>query len=260
MIRILLFIFSIGLGIDSFGQTSNDYYKSGMEAVQNGKYEIAIDMFTRSIDLNSKNIEALAERGMSKYFLKDDSGALKDFDYALKIDKFHSYALLGRGFAKGSIGNSIGAIEDLTKVIENPPSVIGNLVHPKHVEEINGRLKELDDKYKNWAYRARGKYKSKLGDLRGAIQDFNKALEYNSVDSEVYYLRAMSKQDLDDLNGCIVDLDRAIEINPKDASYYIQRGLVFLKIGMTERGCLDLSKAGELGYGSVYEIITEFCK
>ena len=77
MMKMLFFIFSISIGIQSYGQSDMDYYKKGIDAVRKMQYEVAIELFNKSINLNTVNIESIVERGWAKYHLKDDSGALK---------------------------------------------------------------------------------------------------------------------------------------------------------------------------------------
>ena len=40
---------------------------------------------------------------------------------------------------------------------------------------------------------------------------------------------------------------------------YINRGLAKLGLGQKDSGCLDFSKAGELGYSEAYQSIKEYC-
>ena len=48
--------------------------------------------------------------------------------------------------------------------------------------------------------------KDDLGDLKGAIEDFSKAIHLNSDDSRIYNLRGQAKDGLKDLSGAIHDL------------------------------------------------------
>jgi len=93
----------------------------------------------------------------------------------------------------------------------------------------------------------------------GAIQDYNKAIELNPKDANVYYMRGNAKDNLQDYRGAIQDYSKAIEINPSDAASYYMRGLDKLLLEQKDNGCLDLSKAGELGLVGAYEAIKEFC-
>jgi len=40
---------------------------------------------------------------------------------------------------------------------------------------------------------------------------------------------------------------------------YYHRGLAKILLGQKDNGCLDLSKAGELGSAKAYEAIKNFC-
>ncbi len=55
------------------------------------------------------------------------------------------------------------------------------------------------------------------------------------------------------------DYNKAIELNPNLAEVYYNRGLAKIGLGQKDSGCLDLSKAGEMGYADAYEFINEYC-
>ena len=70
---------------------------------------------------------------------------------------------------------------------------------------------------------------------------------------EIYYK-------LGEYEKCIKDMNKAISIDKEaDNSYYL-RGLAKIKIGKSEEGCKDLSKAGELGKTEAYEAMKQNCK
>ncbi len=56
------------------------------------------------------------------------------------------------------------------------------------------------------------------------------------------------------------DYNKLIEINPKFGEAYYGRGLAnLLGLGEKDSGCLDLSKAGEMGVNAAYQYIKEYC-
>lgn len=116
---------------------------------------------------------------------------------------------------------------------------------------------ELDSgNYK--AYNNRGSCKKELGDFHGAIQDYNKAIAIDPTHSMQFSARAFVKAQLGDYRGAIQDYGKAIELNPKDANSFFNRGLVRIQLKDLD-GCLDLSKAGELGFVEAYDAIRQFC-
>ena len=63
---------------------------------------------------------------------------------------------------------------------------------------------------------------------------------------------------LKDYRAALVDYDKAIELNPNFADAYFNRGLTNIFLGNNKKGIADLSKAGELGIYSAYNIIKRF--
>ncbi len=137
-----------------------------------------------------------------------------------------------------------GAVSELTKAIE--------LENPNYV--LIG----------NW-YSMRGGLKAVLGDYRGALEDYEKAVRLipeNYLESLAlaYGGRGNMKMQLERNKDAIKDFNKAIKLSPKDGSNYGMRGLVKTKINSKkESGCLDFSKAGELGFKEAFEYIKTFC-
>ena len=78
--------------------------------------------------------------------------------------------------------------------------------------------------------------------------------------AEDYFTRGLAKYDLEYYKGAVEDFNKAIQLNPDEAVAYNNRGNAkyFLKdmIG----ACKDWSKAGELGYSDAFILIKEYCK
>ena len=54
------------------------------------------------------------------------------------------------------------------------------------------------------------------------------------------------------------DYTRAIELEPSLGEAYYNRGLVQIFMKDTRKGCMDLSKAGELGIEAAYDVLRQF--
>ena len=54
------------------------------------------------------------------------------------------------------------------------------------------------------------------------------------------------------------DYTKAISLNPAFAEAYYNRGIIQLFMKDTRKGCLDLSKAGELGITEAYEVLKRY--
>ena len=116
---------------------------------------------------------------------------------------------------------------------------------------------EIDSLYQI-AFSQRGNAKYLLKDFRGAILDFSKSIELKK-DYLDFYFRGKCYFLLNKLDDALSDFNKAIELNEKHALAYYNRGLVRIELNDLEKGCLDLSKAGELGYTFAYDKILEHC-
>ena len=68
-----------------------------------------------------------------------------------------------------------------------------------------------------------------------------------------------AKQFLQAYEDAINDCSKIIQSKPKSADAYSMRGLLRIEFGDQKQGCLDLSKAGELGDQKAYDAIKEKC-
>lgn len=91
-----------------------------------------------------------------------------------------------------------------------------------------------------------------------AIADLNKAARLFPEFAYIYYNRA----NLHCLSGrmpeAIEDYSRAIELDPAFGEAYYNRGLIQIYLKDTRKGCLDMSKAGELGIGEAYRVLKRY--
>jgi tetratricopeptide (TPR) repeat protein len=136
-----------------------------------------------------------------------------------------------------------------------------------------------DDSLSDKHYNISGVNKQKVKDYRGAILDFNKAIELNPENKEAFFERGMSKSKLKDYRGAILDFNKAIELYTVSVNFcverhlqdsaefwskilakvYYNRGLCKMKLNLKDGACLDFSKSGELGFKNAYEQIAVYC-
>ena len=91
-----------------------------------------------------------------------------------------------------------------------------------------------------------------------AIADLNKAIKLYPDFSFAYYNRANLHAISGQLPEAYEDYTRAIELNPYFAEAYYNRGLIQIYMKDTRKGCLDISKAGELGIEEAYEVLKTY--
>ena len=148
------------------------------------------------------------------------------------------------------------ALINLNKAIEVDPAYAAEDRHGA-MKDYNIAL-EKNPKFAD-AFFARGNVKMKLQDYYGAIADYTSAIAINENYIEAYFNRGRAKQYLQAYEDAINDCSKIIQIHPKNFDAYYMRGLLRINFGDVKNGCLDLSKAGELGDLKAYEAIKEKC-
>ncbi len=97
-------------------------------------------------------------------------------------------------------------------------------------------------------------------DYSDAIADMEAAAELVPDFPYFYYnlgnLYCLSSQ----LVQSLENYDKAIRAWPQMGEAYFNRGLVLIYLKDREKGCIDLSKAGELGVADAYGVISKYCE
>jgi len=88
----------------------------------------------------------------------------------------------------------------------------------------------------------RGHAKYHLGDLKGAITDYSKALKISPKDASALYNRGVAKYDMGNPKGAITDYSKALKINPKYADVLYNRGNAKYDMGNPKGAITDFSR------------------
>ena len=90
------------------------------------------------------------------------------------------------------------------------------------------------------------------------LRDYDYAVKLEPDFQFAYYNKANILCAQKDYQSAIQHYTAAIVIDNDFAEAYFNRGLTLVYIGETEKGVMDLSKAGELGIYQAYNLITRF--
>lgn len=97
-------------------------------------------------------------------------------------------------------------------------------------------------------------------DYSEAIADIREAISILPDIPYLYFdlgnLHCLSSE----LIPAIEDYGKAIELYPQMGDAYFNRGLVLIYLKDKEKGCIDLSRAGELGVADAYSVISKYCE
>lgn len=159
MMKNILFILTLLVSFNSFGQTVDEYLTLGSEAKRNGDYYGAINHFTKAIQSkpsSSQYMKAIWGRGHSKVLLGDFSAAL--WDLSELPDDDWDWICYYKGLCKYNLEDYYGAVSDYSNAIKLNPNF-------------------------DLAFKNRGDSKEKIGDLVGACNDWKKAVELGHQDA-----------------------------------------------------------------------------
>jgi TonB family protein len=85
-----------------------------------------------------------------------------------------------------------------------------------------------------------------MGEYDTAISDYNKAIELNPKEPDVYFSRGLAHFNKSSYAPAIADFDKVIELDPKEAMAYFKRGNALEKTGNFEKALTDYQKTVEL--------------
>ena len=161
------------------------------------------------------------------------NAALDNYGKAIKYEPEQTFFYINRGALQAEMIDFISSMEN------------------------NVQILTLDN---SGAARARVKEKNAMSyDYTPAIHDMTKAAKLMPELPFTYYnlgnLYCLSS----DLPEAINQYTRALELYPALKEAYFNRGLVLIFLKDKEKGCIDLSKAGELGVQDAYSVIKKYC-
>ncbi|MDP4210787.1 MAG: tetratricopeptide repeat protein [Bacteroidota bacterium] len=169
--------------------------------------------------------------------------------------------LFANAILKAKTQDFNGALDDYNKIIEQKPDYSmayfnrGNLRY-----EMIRFLSTLSD-MSNFTTigSSQPDTQNKRKDYSEVVADYSHTISLDPGFYQAYFNLANVKIASRDFKNAIKYFSKAIDIEPKFSEAYYNRGLTYIYIHQTNEGCLDLSKAGELGVKKAYEAIKELC-
>ena len=194
------------------------------------------------LNANSQTSQEYRTKAKSEYNYGRYREAKVYYDKFIELNPSDGEAYLDRAYCKRQYKDYNGALSDLDMAI----------YYKTHFEDVP-HIDKL------------GIY-IELKDYILVIKEYNcliAANPNNKVTYNYYGGRGWAKYQLYDYRGAIEDLTRSIQLsnNPKDVKLeYLRRGLARIRLKDKNSGCLDYSKAGELGMSNAYDTIKKYCQ
>src|SRR5205809_4655973 len=201
--------------------SDGDLVNRGIEKAKNGDLDGAIADFDRAIQRDPKDDAPYFNRAQAKSLKKDTAGAVADYTKAIELGSTNPAAYNNRGNARVENKDRDGAIADYTRAIELKPdyarAYYNRAVTKKDKGDAAGaaadfkRARQLDPQLVS--------EESSADSIDHGIAKGNEKESPASAGTvEDFFNRAGAKKAVGDLDGAIADYDRAIQLDPKDAA------------------------------------------
>lgn len=233
-------------------------FKNAVKKTEKGELDAAIEDYSRAIVLSSQlQTRQPAARISGQSFASTDAVDVVDDSSDIRvIDPFTANAYNNRGLLRYRKGDYSGALADYNNAIRIRPALAAAYVNRAAALVATGdkanALKDLDraivlKKDFFQAYSNRGSLNHDLGHDKEALADLNRAVELNNRVADTFYHRGYANLALNNLDDSIKDFTRSIELGfPQIAWAYQGRGTTLMKQGLMQEAINDFNKALEL--------------
>ena len=225
-------------------------FDKGRRYINNGEYQKGVDAYNKVIKIYALDGPSYYNRGTAYLGLEKYNEAIQDFLNSIKYDNEigNQYAYNNISIAYNNLGDYKNALKYINLAIDAYPK---NGLYFQNRGAYNNELenfKEAEKDYKK-AKEVYLKYKSTR-----MISDCPKVknLEHCQLDSWFSYDLGYVKERLGDFRGALVNYDKAIEVNypnPNEEKYIIfnNRGNTRFELGDEKGACEDYKFAASIG-------------
>ena len=187
-------------------QDAADFQKRGNYKYQEKDFTGAINDYEKAIKIDNKNFLTHFKKALAQEDIGEIDKAINSYNISIKLNPNYSNAYTNRGILKFQKKNYEGALSDLNKSIG------------------------LEEYFK--AFNNRGLVKSKLGDKKGAVDDFKKAIKLEPNNYNIYLnLGDILLNDLEKYEEALVNYEIALKLNPLESDKW----LIYIQMGKTKK-------------------------
>jgi tetratricopeptide (TPR) repeat protein len=184
--------------------------------------------FTRALEIDTENLEALKKRGLCRLNTERPDRAAMDFDRVLARRPDDATTLRYRSKAYALLRDFPRAIADLEQVM---------ILMPK-ASEVPGEMATV------YALRSLERYEQ--GDYQGAKDDMDTTIRFAPEAAVNYSRRGACWFQMGEYEKAVDDFTDAIRRDSRQAEFYGKRSLALQKMGRFEDASNDQHKAEEL--------------
>ena len=188
--------------------------------------------YVQELNASNPSWTVLFERGVTQSLIKQYTNSVNTYSSAIELNPSNPFLYLNRSTTRAEMIDFISSIDNSYQriTIDSDPA-----------NRLNNNSK------RTYSYDE-------------AVADLNKAVKLFPDFAHAYYNRANLLALSGSLPEAYEDYSKAIELNPAFAEAYYNRGIIQIFMKDTRKGCLDISKAGELGILEAYEVLKRYAQ
>jgi tetratricopeptide (TPR) repeat protein len=271
---VLAMIVLIGCNNNS-PKTGKDYYNDGIQAYKNGTFELAEENMENAVSLTPGKVEYNILYGLILVETKKHEEAIDQFNKVIlpgnnKAEKQNNKkAYRGKGIAyygANMYKEAIESFEEALKIDELEKLNMDILYYKGDAEEMEGMYEEAketftqileNDENQTLAYAKRGQMQLYLGNDEEGVLDFDKGIELNKSEYELYYAKYFLLKGLDKLSEAREVLNQALKLKVKSMEDHFNVAKIQYLLGDYVAAKPGLVKGAEEGFSAAYYYLGE---
>ena len=206
--------------ITSQSELQNMYHRA-TTYIKDGDYPSAVDLLTRLVELDPKNIRYRYTLGRALFLSGQNEAAIAKANEILKNDPSYALAHYLTGKAYGKLNKHEDALSAYQRAAEHDPEQAA--IHYSIAEEL-----------------------SELGRTDEALAAYQKTIELDSEWAMPHYSIAEILEDNKRYEEALDEYRQAAKLDPDEALYYVSIGMVLSKLGESEHALYEYQQAIDL--------------
>lgn len=203
---------------------SSDFYQRGLDYLDEGEYQLAIEQFNQAAQLDPNNADLYANRGLAHHWLDAPGEANADYSRAIELDPDYYLTYYNRGVSFDDRGQHERAVADYRRAVErNPddPLSHNNLawglayyLDTNYEEALEHALTSVELESNAYNQDTLALVYLKLERYEEALTHFNEALALNEQMAESYRGRGDVHTALDNPQAAAEDYEIYLRLAP----------------------------------------------
>lgn len=236
--------------IDVAGIYALTYYDNTTELRTNGNYQRELDELNSSLFLRERLYMTNSPRQMTEIEINKQFELIQYYTKLLNTDNKRAVDYFGRALSYLLLKNYDSAIEDFTRAVEQSPHF--TLAYYERAVAEYLRYKEVHSSATTGVDRT---FAVAQVEMKQIIDDLDKTLELSPGNIYVYYNKGNIYYESENYTAAISCYTQAVDAKADFGEAYYNRGIAYFRLGNMEKGMADLSRAGELGMVSSYNLL-----